>query len=184
MFMHHPKNWELVYLKHDDDKRKKDKPILVPIFSTLRLEPGINNVKLMGRSIQPNIAVSNAQERGFTVLSPEKHDYMRVYPALNGTYHTDKWTEFEQYGTSLLTTFNKEDYNLFRKNLVKDGFINPPHKHFMNILIHNNAKLINKYAQQVHNPNHKKAYEKAVKKDADLKECMKKIMDLGISYYE
>lgn len=184
MYMHHPKNWQLVYIKPEDDKRKKDRPLLVPKFSILKLEPGINSVKMMGRGVQSNIAIANAQERGFTIIDPEKHDYIRVYPAIRGNYHCDKWTEFEQYGSSLLNTFDHDGYNIFRKNLVRDGVIGLPHKHFMNLVLHENQKLIIKYSQLLHNPNHEASHKKALKHDADLKEAMKKIQEEGRSYYE
>tara|TARA_R100000406_G_C3105276_1_gene123014 strand:+ start:357 stop:998 length:642 start_codon:yes stop_codon:yes gene_type:complete len=184
IFMHHPKNWELIYTKDDSDKsKKKTKPLLVPNFSTLRLEPGVNNVRSTGGGIQIHVAIAKAEERGFTVIKPEHHDYLKVYPALNGKYYADKFTEFEQYGNSLISNFDFDSYNDFRKNLVRDGHIALPHLHFIRVLLNANRKLINKYSQLTHNPNHKAMYNKALQKDKDLKEAIKKIKDEGVDYY-
>ena len=183
MYAHHPKNWELVYIP-TDDKRKKEKPILVPVFSVLRIEAGINNVKLNGGQLETSYAVSSAKENGFTVLDPNEHDYIRVYPAMGGNLYADKFTTYEQFGTSLLSTFNHGLYNDFRIALVRDGYIKPPHSHFLRVLQNDNRKKIEKYSQSQHNPRHASLYGDALQYEKALLAAMSAIQEQGTKYYE
>ena len=154
IYMHHPKNWELVYIDGGSEKKKKTKPILVPQFSVLRVEAGINNCRASGGTVQTSIAIAKAQERGFTIIPPGQHDYIKIYPAIKGKFYSDVFTEFEQYGTSLITNFNNDLFNKFRVKLVREEIIRLPHAHFVRVLQAENNKLINKYSQLQHNPNH------------------------------
>lgn len=182
MLMHHPQNWQMVYVSQED-KRKKDKPLLVPKFSLLRMSAGINNVQLGGTKLQVNKAIADAQDRGFTMIDPEKYDYIRIYPARGGSFYCDAFTSFEQIGTSLINNFDHDAYNDFRKKLVYDGVISLPHVHFIRILENDNRKIITKYSQLLHNPNHEAKYNLALQYDKDLKYCIKQIQELGREYY-
>ena len=182
IFVHNPQNWELIYTS-SEDKRKKEKPLLVPNFSVLRLEPGINNVQLSGSKISINRAVADAQENGFTIIDPEDYNYIKVFPALGGKYYCDIFTSFEQIGSSLITNFDHQSFNDFRRKLILDKVISLPHKHFIRLLLSDNLKIITKYSSSLHNPNHEALHNKAVKVDNDLKFFMKQIEEQGIEYY-
>lgn len=184
MYMHHPKNWEMVHIETIEDKKKKRKPVLLPLFSIMRVEAGINNCRASGNGVQTSIAIANAQERGFTIIHPDKHDYVKVYPAINGNYYSDVFTDFEQYGSSLLTNFDNDSFNKFRANLVRSGEILLPHIHFIRVLQQENNKLITKYSQLQHNPNHEALYKKALQVDKDLKEAIEGIKKEGVEYYQ
>lgn len=183
IYGHHPKNWELIYVP-TDDKRKKKKPILVPVFSVLRVESGINNVKNNGGRTEVSYALANARDSGFTMLDPSQHDYIRVYPAMGGNLYSDKFTTYEQYGTSLLSTFNHDLYNKFRIELIRNRHINLPHQHFLRILQNDNRKKIEKYSQSQHNPRHASLYEEAIQYEKDLLAAIAAINEHGLEYYE
>ena len=184
LFMHHPQNWELVHIEKIDKKKKTEKPILVPKFSVLKLTAGVNLVRPSGKGVQSNIAISNAQKEGFTIIDPEVHDYITVYPAIRGKFYCDKWTAYEQVGVSLINSFDKVGYDEFRKNLVRDGHIKVPHIHFIRVLLNENSRIISKYSQSQHNPNHQVIYNKAVRYQEDLKVFMKELNEQGVAYYD
>ena len=180
LFMHNPKNWEL----HVTGKGKTQKGILLPSFSVLRLTAGVNLVRANGKKPNPSIAIANMQEKGFTILDPEKHDYLRVYPCTKGQRYEDKFTHFEQVGTSIIRSYDHESYNEFRRMLMLEGHIDLPHEHFITVMILDNQKLIDKYAQLQHNPNHEALYKRAVEKDKFLKQAKQAIKKHGREAYE
>lgn len=179
VFMHNPKNWELCYISSG----KKSKPVFLPLLSTLRFTPGVNLVRANGKSVSTGVAIAKAQDNGFTIIDPNRFDYIRVYPALGGNRYEDSFTEFEQLGGSLIRTFNHDRFNDFRNSLMREGYLNPPHEHFIKLMIQENAKVLNKYAQLQHNPNHEALYKKALQKDIDLKQALADLKKIGVEVY-
>lgn len=180
IFMHNPKNWELCYI----NTGKKTKPLFLPQLSILRLTAGVNLVRMNGNKVSTGIAVAKAQDEGFTIIDPNRFDYIRVYPAIGGNRYEDAFTEFEQLGGSLIRTFNHDKFNEFRCELMRDSILDVPHEHFIKIKIQENSKVLNKYAQLQHNPNHEALYHKAVKKDKDLKQALQELKKSGAAVYE
>ena len=180
IYMHNPKNWELVHVQID----KKTKPVLLPLVSVLRLTAGVNLVRKNGNAVNSSVAIATAVEDGFTIIDPNKYDYIRVYPCLNGNRYEDAFTSFEQLGGSLIRSFDQNAYNDFRCQLMRDGTLNPPHEHFIKLMIQENQKLIDKYSQLQHNPNHEALYHKAVQKDKDLKQAKQALEKHGAKVYE
>ena len=179
MYMHHPKNWTLHVIKED----KKSKPMFLPEFSVLRLTAGVNLVRRNGNRINSSVAVANLQDEGFTVIDPNKHDYLRVYPCMNGNRYEDAFTKFEQVGGTLIRTYDHDGLIEFKRNLMRTGVIAPPHEHFIKLMILDNQRLIDKYAQLTHNPNHEALYKKAVQKDKDLKQAKQALKKNGVDAY-
>ncbi len=180
MYIHSAKNWELVHMKIN----KKTSAVFLPKLAVLRLTPGINLVRKNGKSVNSNIAVANLKSQGFETIDPNKYDYLRVYPCLNGKRYEDKFTTFEQLGGSLIRSFDQNSYNEFRCQLMREEHLSLPHEHFIKIMINDNQKLIDKYAQLQHNPNHEALYLKAVSKDKDLKQAKQALKKQGVQVYE
>ena len=179
VYMHNPKNWELQHIQ----KGKKTLPVLLPKLSTLRFTAGVNLVRANGKAVNTGVAIANAQDMGFTIIDPNRFDYIRVYPCLNGKRYEDAFTEFEQLGGSLIQSFNHDKYREFRVQLMREGVLNLPHEHFIKLMIQENAKILNKYAQLQHNPNHEALYQKALQKDKDLKQALEDLKKEGVEVY-
>lgn len=176
IYIHNPQNWELVYI----DGEKKSKAVLLPELSVLRLTAGVNLV----RKNNSNVAIANVQSQGSTIIDPEKYDYIRVYPCTNGNRYEDSFVSFENLGGSLIRNYDTDGFNQFRCSLMRDGVITPPHEHFIKIMINDNQKLIDKYSQLQHNPNHEALYKKAIQKDKDLKQVKQALKKDGVKIYE
>lgn len=182
IFFHNPKNWELVTIPQSG--KKKDRVLLLPQLSQLILQAGINGVRSNGRGVDPTMAIANLQSQGCTVLPPERHDYLVVFPVVGGKRFDSKFMEYEQIGTTVIKTFNHEKYNEFRIDLMKKGHIEPPHEHFVKLMIHANKPKINKYAKLLHEPSGKQKYDEALKYENDLKEASKQVKEKGVLAYE
>jgi hypothetical protein len=165
-------------------KDKKTIPRLLPNLGSLKLTPGVNLVRQNGKNVNANIAISDLEDRGFTIIDSNKYDYIRVYPCLNGSRYEDRFTNFEQLGGSLIRSFDHEEFNEFRCMLMREGALDLPHEHFIKIMIQDNQKIIDKYAQSQHNPNHQVLYNNAIQKDKDLKAVKQALKKQGREYYE
>lgn len=141
-WMHHPKNWEL-HIFEIQPKRKKGEdvsdpklvPLWIPKLTKLIERPGINNVVHYGSQISSSYAQSNFIERGFDILQHNEHDYLRIYPAQGGRFYTHKFVELELIGQELLRTTNREAYAEWRKDLVKNGYLEIPHAGIIRLII-------------------------------------------------
>jgi len=67
------------------------------------------------------------QDKGWTILDPARHDYLRVYPAHKGNYHTSKWIRMEKVGRRVIEHFDADAFDEWRRELVTSGAVNPPH---------------------------------------------------------
>lgn len=131
-FAHNPENWELKvfegYTMTDDGKKKKQSiPMLLPILSSIGEVPGVNGTRAIGGRIDSSIMRTNMQDKGWTILDPARHDYLRVYPAHKGNYHTSKWIRMEKVGRRVIEHFDADAFDEWRRELVTSGAVNPPH---------------------------------------------------------
>ena len=185
-FVHNPKNWEMYFFKTSPiDKRKKEEdiPLLLPSFSTLRLTRGANGVRDGGRP-DGSIPVSKLKDQGLTVLHPNDFDYLRLFPCLNGTYHTDKWTEIQVLGNEPIFEFDHDSFAEFRRMLIINGHIKKPHKHFIQLMQISKQRSIDRIAMDQHIP------ERAIqlkKRQSDMKALLSfsdRLKKLGVKAYE
>lgn len=181
-YMHHPKNWELIYFPSDKSKSKK--PMLIPCFSILNCTAGINNVRVRSSATDTNLAVTNLREQGFTILDPSKHDYLRVFPARNGKYHADKFTSFEAIGESVIQEYDKNSFNEWKRQLMIQQVLKVPHKHFVRFMLVDNQREIDKYTKNQHIPQLKHKLDVVTQYAQDVRLFMKKVEKMGSKAYE
>jgi hypothetical protein len=177
--MHNAKNWELVEMKVGGKKQ----PIFLPILAALRCTAGVNLVRSNGSGIDTRIAFADVQERGFTVIDPEKYDYLKMYPCTNGTRYEDAWTSFEVYGNEVIRGYDMQGFNDFRLMLMREQALKLPHEHFIKKMIVAQSKRITKYSASLHNPEHKALYDKASKQEKLLKQALQAIKKDGFEVY-
>lgn len=158
--MHHPKNWELYIFKHTPRKKKGEDttpdpiitPLWLPKFTKLIERAGINNVQNMGRSVSSSYAQSIFIERGFDILQHRDHDYLRIYPAQGGKYHTHKFVEMELIGGELLRSTKTEEMAIWKKTLVKEGAIDLPHIGIIRLIIKKMENAVTRMKKRVSSP--------------------------------
>lgn len=131
-FAHNPENWELKmiegYSMTEEGKRKKQKtPMLLPVLSSIHEVPGVNGTRAVGSRIDSSIMRTNLLDQGWTIIDPIKHDYIRVYPAHKGNYHTSKWIRLEKVGRRVIEHFDADSFDEWRIEIMKNGVLNPPH---------------------------------------------------------
>ena len=154
IFTHSPNNWELYrFTIENEDKRKKatEYAVLLPLFTSLSVTGGVNGVR-DGARPDPSVAVAKATQNGLTVLHPNQYDYLRLYPARTGTYHTDIWTKIEVLGGQCVFEFDHEAFAYWRLELIKNGTIKPPHRHFVQLLQMSRQRSIDRLALDQHIP--------------------------------
>ena len=185
IFTHNPSNWEMYrFIIENEDKRKKpvEHAVLLPLFTSLRVTGGVNGVRDGGKP-DPSIAIAKATQNGITVLHPNQYDYLRLYKARSGTYHTDIWTKIEVLGGQCVFEFDHEAFAYWRLDLILKGTIKPPHKHFIQLLQMGRQRSIDRLALDQHIP------ERALKlkqKQEDIRALMdfkERLENVGLEVY-
>lgn len=160
-FMHHPKNWEIAVftvkkrVQNEDGKRETKEvslPLWIPKLTILKEIPGANNVVSNGDRVDSSYARMQMEDRGFTVLMHREHDYLRIYPAAGGKYHTTKFVELELIGGNLLKTPNKDALKEWKRTLVSEGHIELPHPGILKIIRQKAEEKRHRHAQKPHIP--------------------------------
>lgn len=180
MYFHNPRNWELAEFKDG----KKTYHLLLPVLNQMILEAGVNGVRSFGKSIDYNLAITNLQQDGCTVLDPSKIDYMVAYDVIGGKHYTDKFTIVEEIAGNVILSYNHEAFNDFRRKLIVDGIIDLPHDHFVRLILRRNNSLLNRLSGQLHNPSSKARYEKAELYSKQVKQASDLIKKQGVKAYE
>ena len=154
IWMHHPKNWELVSFKDkkDEDSKTVTKHLFLPVFTPLRCVAGVNEVRPNGRRADDSVARAKFQNQGFTILDPEKYGYLVTYPAMRGVYHTDKFEILEAIGNTIVKDYDRDAMNDFRRELMQNKVLKLPHKHFIRLMLIDNRRSIDKYIKDQHIP--------------------------------
>lgn len=180
VFFHNPRNWEIANFKSG----KKDTFLLLPKFNSLILEAGVNNVRANGSQIDYSYAVAELQKQGCTVIRPEDFDYMVKYPVHGGYHYCTKFLKVEEVAGTIITEFDHDSFNEFKRTLILNGVIQIPHEHFVRLLLHQNKTKINRLANQLHNPSSKARYEEALEFEKQVKQAKEELKKNGIKAYE
>jgi len=185
-FVHNPKNWEMYEfdISPQDKRKKADKlPLLLPSFSTLRITAGVNGVRDSGRP-DPSIAVAKLQQDGMTVINPNDHDYLRLYPARGGTFYADKWTSIQILANEAIFEFDHDGFAEFRRHLILNGTIATPHKHFIQLLQISKQRSIDRIAMDQHIPERAIQLKKRQRDIRLLLEFKSRLESLGLDAYD
>lgn len=130
-YAHHPENWELVMFEKTEisgDKRKKTAvPLLLPVLSSVQEEPGVNGSRAVGGRLDSSIMRTSLTDKDWVILDPKRFDYLRVYPAHKGNYHTSRWVKLEKVGRRMIHHFDQLGFDDWRRSLVADGHLSAPH---------------------------------------------------------
>lgn len=185
---HHPKNWELVAF--DNPKKTKaasDKIYLwLPVLHSHVETAGVEGVRGSdrGSSVDSSLAKAKNTRDGWTILEPSKFDYLRIYPALNGNYHADKWTTLENLGGEIVTTYDHDAHNKFRRELVHLSVIDLPHRQILKRIIHNHSRMISQKSKYQHIPENKIKLDNMHDINRAMVTAMDDVQDKGVDAYE
>ena len=183
IYTHYPENWELITMITKKGKTESKKDYWVPVLNCIRLTAGVNGVQMNGRHLDTSVARAQLTEDGHTILEPEEHDYIRVYPAIKGNYYSNRFTKIEQIGKRIIETFNHDDYNLWRIKLVKDGYISIPHPLLLKDVIEQQQKILNRKGNKVHIPEQKRQMDIITQKIEDMKIAITELEQNGVKCY-
>ena len=180
IFFHNPRNWDIAKFKDG----KKEVCLLLPSFNSLILEAGVNNVRANGNRIDYSYALAELTQQGCTILQPEKFDYMVKYPVHGGFHYCTKFLQVEEVAGTVITTFDDDAFNIFRRDLMAKGLIAVPHEHFIRLMLHQNKTKMNRLSSQLHNPASKARYEELEIYEKQVKQARDLIKKQGVKAYE
>jgi hypothetical protein len=189
-FAHNPRNWEFIYFEETqktEGKRAKKikKGYWLPLLSTIQEHPGVNGVRDGGNGrIDSSITRTKMKDKGWTILSPSDFDYMRIYPALNGKYHSNKFEKLESLAGTLIKEFDHDSFNQWRLELLKSGSIPAPHHSILKRIRLDAAEQINRQMRYQHIPEIKQQIENLQNIISDMDKAIQEIQEKGLEAYE
>jgi len=186
IYKHFPANWEFSYISVSSGKKIKQVPVYLPSVEMERIVPGVNGVHQIQGELGDNSArLGKLQQQGYIILDPERHDYMRVYPAkYGGSKHSPKWENFKILAGQVISKFDRAAWNQWRIQLMIDGTIPLPHDHFLELDIMAKKRLPQRYISQQHIPEIKSKLDGQYSRIADMETARRGVLDLGIEYYK
>ena len=179
-FMHHPTSW----IAREIGTGKKKKWIWLPKLNKFIEKPGVNNIRGQVGATDSSLARTQFQDQGFTILHPSKHDYMRIYPAIKGKYHTTKFFTLENLAGEIIFKEKTEELETWLCSLISGGTLEPPHEHIMKRIMHKQQELINMHVNKSHLPLQKGQLSEAETLLQGMQAATDGIMKEGKSYYE
>lgn len=185
---HHPRNWELIAfdLPSKNKKAATKKHLWLPVLHNHIETAGVEGVRgaERGGAVDSSLAKAKYSRDGWTILEPSKFDYLRIYPALNGNYHCDVWTQLENLGGEIVTTYDHDAHNKFRRELVLMEVIPLPHTQILKRLIHKHSRMISNKSKYQHIPENKKKLDIMHDINRAMVEAMDDVKATGVKSYE
>ena len=182
---HNPKNWRLEPLTVPGKGKQKAKVVFVwlPHIANENERPGVNGIRLDGRTIDSTLRQSQLMKEGWTIILPHQVDYLRVYPARGGKYYTTKFFKIEDIAGELITTLDRQEWAKFRIQLIVDGVVKPPHPSLLERVRIRRARHIDRYVRQQHIPQLLSKMKSIQKEVDDMAAGIAEIKEKGIEYY-
>ena len=162
---HYPTSWDFVQNGKTGE--------WLPHFSELKEAPGINGVQQNKHGVDSKYARVHYSDLGFVILDYKEHDYLMRYPALGGFYYVLKWAVPKQVGKKVFWSLNEEEFNAWRRGLVEEGIIEPPHPEIIELKIDNCVQKINRAIKNQHIPEVKNQIAKWDKEIKIMKASLK-----------
>jgi len=131
---HLPQRWEPVPTKVDKKTGVVQSVEWLPQLGPVPIDPGVNGVTKIGRApANPEPAIAHWQSRGGVVLRHgdprlgKWKNYMSEFPSAwkGAPVFRDMFTQIEVLGDMVEEEVDAEEYNAFRRHLVKEHFVQP-----------------------------------------------------------
>ena len=185
-YVHIPKNWDFAMIEVKDKKtKKKEVPIFLPSIEMERVVPGVNGVhQIKGELGDGSSRLGKLRSKGYVILDPQDHDYMRVYPAkYGGKKHSPRWQTYQSLAGEIITNFDRLGFNLWKIELILNGDIDLPHDHFLQLQIQKEKQRPNRFIAQQHLPEIKNKIDNCYAKIEQMELARKAINADGLEYY-
>jgi len=184
---HNPENWELRLFETttstDDSRKRKQVPVLLPMLSSIPEVAGVNGTKQVGKHIDSGLMRTQLQDHGWTILDAGKHDYMRIYPAQKGNYHTSKWISFEKVGRRVIQKFDADGFDQWRLELMQKGAITPPHPEIAALKLIKMDRAMSRLERDQHIPEVSARLKSKQAQYKQIKAAIQRVEDKGVHAY-
>jgi hypothetical protein len=187
-YKHHPKNWELHYFETEEKTGKKTetvrKPVWLPELHVHHETPGVNGTRGFSNNPDSGLARTRLVDKGWTIINPAQHDYLRKYPARKGSYWADKFTTLENIGGELVKSYRHDLFAEWRKELMKNGVLQLPHKTFILRKMMDVQRRIERHTRNQHIPEIAAKLKGLQDLHNDMKLALKDLQENRIEHYE
>ena len=155
-YKHHPKNWELHYFETEEKTGKTTKTVRkavwLPELHVHHETPGVNGTRGFSNNPDSGLTRTRLVDKGWTIINPAQHDYLRKYPARRGSYWADKFTTLENIGGELVKSYRHDLFADWRLELMQKGVLQLPHKTFIQRQMMDVQRRIERHTRNQHIP--------------------------------
>ena len=155
-YKHHPKTWELHYFETEETTGKTTetvrKPVWLPELHVHHETPGVNGTRGFSNNPDSGLTRTRLVDKGWTIINPAQHDYLRKYPARRGSYWADKFTTLENIGGELVKSYRHDLFADWRLELMQKGVLQLPHKTFIQRQMMDVQRRIERHTRNQHIP--------------------------------
>lgn len=152
-----PANW--LWVEFEVTKQTKSKTTtttigaFVPNVEFEQIRPGVNGVRqLRGELGDVSNRIGQLQRDGWVYLDPNRHDYIRVYPAQRGKYHDIKWMDIRVLANRVIKTMDYQAFWRWVIGLLVNGDLGVVEPHFWELFIGDFHKRTQRIINQQHIP--------------------------------
>ena len=184
-FKHHPRNWALEKVQVPGKKKGEVEMVWkwLPIIETETEKPGVNGIRLNGKFVDATGRHATLARRGYTIFLPNQIDYLRVYPCRGGRYYAHKFMILEDVAGEFVETLDRNAWNEWRMDLVRNGDIKLPHPQLLKRLLLRRSRHIDRYIRQQHIPELAAKMETIRSEVQAMQTGINELQDKGIKYY-
>ena len=182
-YKHHPKNWELHYFE-TQGKKPIRKPVWLPELHVHHETPGVNGTRGFTNTPDSGLARTRLVDKGWTIINPAQHDYLRKYPARKGSYWADKFTTLENIGGELVKSYRHDLFAEWRLELMQKAVLQLPHKTFIQRQMMDVQRRIERHTRNQHIPEIAAKLKGLQDLHSDMKLALQDLEKNRIEHYE
>ena len=161
---HHPRGWELVI----SDKG----PEWLPQFGKLVEEAGVNAVHMAAGGADSSLARVEAMDSGKTILSWDLGYLVQHKTKQGQNRYAIRWSTPKDMAGTVLWKLDHDGWNNWRRGLIAEGIIAPPDQDYINLLMEEERRNIERLIERQHLPEIKKKMDKLREKLQNMEKAM------------
>lgn len=187
-----PANWvwqEFTKTELTGKEKSKEKTttvgVFVPSIEFEQIRPGVNGVRqIRGEVGDVSNRIGQLQREGWIYLDPKRHDYIRAYPARNGQYFADRFTEIRVLANRMIKTFDRDAYNKWCLQLLVNGELGHVEPQFWQLYIRDFAQRPERLIRQQHIPEIKQKIDLLNNQLANMQQFVEAYKTIGNDVYK
>lgn len=159
--------------------------MFIPEIEFEQIRPGVNGVRQIRNEIgDVSNRIADLQREGWVYLDPKRFDYIRTYPARNGNYFTDKFTEIRVLANRVIKTYDRQAFNRWCVELLVNNNLGYVEPQFWELMIRDYAQRPQRLVNRQHLPEIKAKIDQYNRELDQMREFVAAYKSDGLDIYK